>query len=242
MRKLKTFVKKILFRFVQPPVMNVNNSNSQAGEDRVVEYLFSSMGISQISYIDIGANDPIDCNNTYYFYSKGNRGVLVEPDLDFTKRIQTARPADVVVNAAINDVGGREAELFVFDHPALNTLSKEEADTRIRSGLFKLIDTRKVILTTIEDIIINTLQGKLPHLVSLDVEGVDYKVLQAFDFLKYPVPVWIVETCAYSENHIKPKVTSIIDLMLSKGYFVFADTYINTIFVHKEWFNNYQSS
>ena len=32
----------------------------------------------------------------------------------------------------------------------------------------------------------------------------------------------------------------VIDLMISKGYFVFADTYINTIFVNKSWFENYK--
>jgi hypothetical protein len=86
------------------------------------------------------------------------------------------------------------------------------------------------------------MDNQLPDLISLDVEGVDYQILCAFDFNKYPVPVWIVETCEYSENHIKPKVTSIVDLMLSKGYFVFADTYINTIFVNQQWFDNYHAS
>jgi hypothetical protein len=78
-----------------------------------------------------------------------------------------------------------------------------------------------------------------PHLISLDVEGVDFDVLNAFDFTRYPVPVWVIETCEYSENHIKPKIISIIDLMKAKGYFIYADTYINTIFVNTEWFNNY---
>jgi len=69
MQKLKNLIKKIIFTFIKTPVVTITNynSNSQAGEDRIVDYLFSSMGIDEITYIDIGANDPIYGNNTYLF-------------------------------------------------------------------------------------------------------------------------------------------------------------------------------
>jgi FkbM family methyltransferase len=239
MRILKDFIKKIVFKFIKPPL---NVSNSQAGEDRIVNYLFGTMGINSISYIDIGANNPVSCNNTYLFYIKGSRGVLIEPDFNFNERIKKTRPNDIIINVAISDEGDKHADFFVFDPPSLNTLSKEEAEMRTQSGVIKLVETRSIKLVTIENIIKENLNDILPHLISLDVEGVDYRVLKSFDFKKYPVPVWIVETCEYTENHIKPKVTSIIDLMLSKDYFVYADTYINTIFVNKEWFNTYNVS
>jgi FkbM family methyltransferase len=242
MRKLKNIIRNTVFRFIKPPLITINNSNAQAGEDRVVEYLFNSMGIKNISYIDIGANDPVGCNNTFLFYTRNQRGVLIEPDTSFIKHIERIRPHDLVVNAAISDEGNKEADFYIFDLPALNTLSKEEAELRSQSGAYKLIETKKIKLITIENIIQEYMHDKMPDLISLDVEGVDYKVLSAFDFEKYPVPVWIVETCEYSENHIKPKVTPIVDLMLSKGYFVFADTYINTIFVNQNWFENYSAT
>ena len=65
----------------------------------------------------------------------------------------------------------------------------------------------------------------------------DYEVLKSLDYNKYPIPVICAETCAFSETHIKPKERMIEDLMLSKGYLVYADTYINTIFVNEKWFN-----
>jgi len=240
MHKLKDIIRKIIFKYIKPPI--VNNSHAQAGEDIITEYLFSSMGYGKITYIDIGANDPVIYNNTYLFYLRHHNGVLVEPDLNFTSRIKKVRPKDIVINAAISDGESKEADFFIFDESSLNTLSKEEADLRTQSGLYKLIEKRRIKLITVENIIKECLNNKLPELISLDVEGVDFKVLNAFDFEKYPVPVWIVETCMYSENHIKPKITSIIDLMLSKGYFVFADTYINTIFVNNIWFKNYNAT
>jgi FkbM family methyltransferase len=240
MRKIKTFIRKAIFKYIIPDI--TNNSNSQAGEDRIVNYLFSSMGINNITYIDIGANDPVRDNNTYFFYLKQNNGVLIEPDSNFYSLIKKTRHRDIVINAAISHKETDETDFFIFNLPSLNTLSKKEADLRVRSVIYKLIETRKIKLLTIENIISEYLNNKTPDLISLDIEGVDYKVLNSFDFEKYPVPVWIVETCKYSESHIKPKAISTIDLMLSKGYFVFADTYINTIFVNKTWYENYSPS
>lgn len=227
---------KLLYKLIKPSLRV--NSFAQAGEDRILEFLFGSMGIRRITYIDIGANEPVFCNNTYFFYTRKGSGVLIEPDPVFNSILKKMRPRDTVVEAAINDKEG-EAELYIFDEPSVNTLSKEEAELRQASGRYKLTSVKKIPLLTIEHIIVNKLQGTIPHVISLDVEGVDYAVLKAFDFEKYPVPVWIVETCAYSENHIKPKVNNIIELMTGKGYFVYADTYINTIFVNTKWFNDY---
>ena len=227
---------KLLYKLINPSLRV--NSFAQAGEDRILDFLFGSMGIRKISYIDIGANDPVFCNNTYLFYTRKCRGILVEPDPVFNNVLKKMRPRDTVVEAAISNEAG-QAELYIFDEPSVNTLSKEEADLRLASGRYKLKSVTKIPLLTIGNIIIKHLQNKTPDLISLDVEGVDYAVLQAFDFEKYPVPVWIVETCEYSENHIKPKVNNIIELMTGKGYFVYADTYINTIFVHTKWFREY---
>jgi FkbM family methyltransferase len=240
MQRIKNIIRNFIFSHINPPI--VNNSNAQAGEDVIVQYLLASMGVGNITYIDIGANDPVRCNNTYLFYLIHSSGILVEPDTNFNERIKKVRPNDIIINAAISHDENKEADFFIFNEPSLNTLSKEEADIRMQSGTYQLIEKKTIRLITIENIIKEYLNNKLPELISLDVEGIDFKVLNSFDFEKYPVPVWIVETCEYSENHIKPKVTSIIDLMLSKGYFVFADTYINTIFVNSSWFENYNAT
>lgn len=238
LKTIKKLIKTVIFRFIKIPVHTINNSNAQAGEDRVLEYLFNSMNITSIKYIDIGTNDPVACNNTYLFYCKGNTGVLVEPDPGFHYKILQSRPNDRLIDAAISDNEDGEMNFYVFNDPAISTLSADEASLRQASGLYKLTEEKKIKTTTIEKIIKNDLDGELPDLISLDVEGYDLKILTAFDFEKFPVPVWLIETCSYTENHIKPKVMEIQDLMLKNGYFVFADTYINTIFVNQNWFNN----
>ncbi|MEP6594398.1 MAG: FkbM family methyltransferase [Ginsengibacter sp.] len=232
-------LKKILLKLIKPLIGA--RSYSQAGEDRILAFLFDTMGIRNISYLDIGANHPEICNNTYLFYRRGSKGILIEPDPAFNTELQKARPGDKVVQAAISDNGTGEADFYIFNEPSINTLSKEEAIIRQQSGKYYIKETKKIQLLTVEKIIADHMNNTTPHLISLDVEGVDYDVLSAFDFVNYPVPVWVIETCEYSENHIKPKITSIIDLMQTRGYFIYADTYINTIFVNREWFDNYKN-
>jgi FkbM family methyltransferase len=232
---MSNFLRKLFLKLIKPLPL----SHSQAGEDKILEFLFSSMGINKITYMDIGANDPVLFNNTYLFYRKKNTGVLIEPDPVFNKVLKKARPNDKVVQAAISDKETGEADFYIFDEPSINTLSTEEATLRQESGGYHLKEIKKIQLLTIENVITDYLNNMLPQLISLDVEGVDFAVLNSFDFSKFPVPVWIVETCEFSVTHIKPKIISIITLMESKGYFIYADTYINTIFVNKDWFDNY---
>ena len=72
-----------------------------------------------------------------------------------------------------------------------------------------------------------------PEIIAIDIEGVDLDVLRTFDFDKYRPIVFCVETIRYSENHVKEKITEIFEFMEQHDYFVYADTYINTLFVDR---------
>src|SRR6476660_6140909 len=106
-------------------------SYSQAGEDQIVRYIFQATGINQPTYLDIGANHPYICSNTYLFYSRGSRGVCVEPDEDCFALLKKSRKRDKLLQAAIGAKPGN-ADLYVFPDPysGWNTLSKEEAESR----------------------------------------------------------------------------------------------------------------
>ncbi|MDD1606885.1 MAG: FkbM family methyltransferase, partial [Methylococcaceae bacterium] len=72
-----------------------------------------------------------------------------------------------------------------------------------------------------------------PDFLSLDVEGLDLKILQSFNFVKWRPKVICVETITYSEKCDGKKIKDIEILLIEKGYFSYADTHINTIFVDK---------
>jgi hypothetical protein len=77
-------------------------SFAQQGEDLVVaEILYDQFHVRTPTYIDIGAHDPIENNNTYFLYRTGGRGVLVEPNPFYAEKLRAARPGDQVLQAGI---------------------------------------------------------------------------------------------------------------------------------------------
>jgi hypothetical protein len=82
----------------------VNNglSFSQVGEDIIISYLFSDIGRSMKSFMELGVLRGGYCSNTYKFYKDENiHGVLVEADPRLIADIKKVRPLDTVVFAAV---------------------------------------------------------------------------------------------------------------------------------------------
>lgn len=230
----KNNVNKFIYKIFTPPQIQSNYHSmtfSQAGEDCIVNYLLQSLGIYQPSYLDIGANQPIYGNNTYLFYLKGGKGVCIEPDPSVFLLLEKERPRDECLNIVIN-TGSVEEELdfYIFSESSLNTLSKEEAMNREKDGTHKIKDIIKVKAKNINQVFKEYFKTA-PDFLSIDVEGLDYEILNSIDFALYRPIVICTETIAYSETAYKEKIPMIQELLESKGYLVFGDTHINTIFV-----------
>lgn len=208
---------------------NFKVSYSQCGEDLILQQLFIVLGVSKVRYLDIGAHHPTYLSNTYLFYENGGNGVCVEPDPALFKEFGKKRPRDTHLNCGVGIVPG-EADFFVMSTSTLNTFSKEEAERYQSYGQQRIMKTIRIKLETINNIFRKNFE-KSPNLVSLDVEGLDYLILQNFDFDKYRPEVFCLETLSYTEDKSERKLTEIIDLMHANGYITYADTYINTIFV-----------
>lgn len=215
---------------------NSKVSYAQSGEDLILQYLFTVLGIERVSYLDVGAHHPSYLSNTYLFYQNGGRGVCVEPDPSLYKEFSGKRPRDTHLNCGVGITPG-EAEFFVMSTSTLNTFSREEAERYQSYGQQRILKTIKMELKTINEIIAKNFK-KSPNLVSLDVEGYDYAIMQSFDFSKYRPEVFCLETLTYTEDKSERKLTEIIDLMHENDYLTYADTYINTIFVDSAAWKN----
>ena len=218
-----------LFDWLIPQV-----SYSQAGEDIIVDMLFFSVGISRPSYLELGTNSPKQGNNTYKFYRKGAHGVLVEAAPSLIPAIQRTRPKDKVLNVGVGEKSGEHLQFFEFDCSGMNTFDAGEVKTRVASG-HKIKQTIVIPIIGINDILANNCI-QTPHFLSIDIEGMDLQVLKSLDWQKYPIPVVCVETCLFSNTHIRGQDKAIPEYMESIGYFAYANTNINTIFVNKNWF------
>jgi len=229
----REFCYRVTRRMLEPIIPL--QSYAQIGEDIIIEQLFYSLGIRFPTYLEIGTNHPKFGNNTYKLYRKGCRGVLIEADPSLIPLIKRSRPKDKTLNIGVGERGGVSSAFFVFTQSAINTFDPQEAEIRQAAGE-KLKCTVDVPIQTINEIITTHFQTT-PDFLSIDIEGLDLPVLKTLDLQAFPIPVICVETCLFSQTHQKESNTEIISFMEEVGYFVYANTYINSIFVNKAWFN-----
>ncbi len=207
-------------------------SYAQCGEDLILSHIFMWLKIDRVRYLDIGAHHPCWLSNTYLLYKQGFRGVLVEPDPILHKVISKYRPRDLTLNVGVGVGGEKEADFFVMTTKTLNTFSREEAMKYQGYGSQKIEEVIRIPLVSVNQIILEYFEA-CPNFISLDVEGLDLQILQDFDFGRFRPEVFCIETLTYTENNTEHKVTEIIEFMECNGYFVYADTYINTIFIDR---------
>ncbi|MFA5912402.1 MAG: FkbM family methyltransferase [Burkholderiales bacterium] len=203
---------------------------SQCGEDLILRYLFDLLHIPRPSYIDIGAHHPWYYNNTYLFYRQGARGVNVEPDPSLHAALRRGRRHDINLNIGI---GPRAAELdfYVMSQRTLNTFSASEARRYVEEHGMHIVATQRIQVQTFAQAVDAHL-GRAPDLVSLDVEGLDLEILRSIDFSRHRPHVFCVETISYAGGDGSGvKIAEIAALMQQNGYRLYADTYINSIYV-----------
>ncbi|MBK6935742.1 MAG: FkbM family methyltransferase [Chitinophagaceae bacterium] len=152
------------------------------------------------------------------------------------KKINKKRKRDICLNAGVAFDEQNQADFFVFSEKfnGLNTFSKEEADFWEKEGNEEIgkHKIQKVVIMNLLDI--NDIMSKYffphPNIVSMDVEGFDFQILKRIDFTKYNPEVFCIETLGFVENNKERKKKEIIEFFTNRNYFVYADTYINTIF------------
>lgn len=214
----------------QPPFpADANPSYAQCGEDLVMTFLLRHFKVEQPSYLDIGCWEPVRSNNTYLFYLRGGRGVLVEPNPALADRIRELRPEDRLVTAGIGVTDAAEADYYMFNEPQLNTFDPEEIKRLATQPHIKLEQTIKLPLVNINRVIGEQL-GKTPDVVSIDIEGLDLAVLRTLDFDRYRPRMVCAETQVAATLRHNPET---VPFMASKGYEVRGLTFANTIFLDK---------
>lgn len=221
------------------------DSYSQFGEDVIVNNLLDDLSVKNISYLDIGANNPQFISNTYLFYERGSSGVLVEPNAFLCEKLRATRPRDTVLNVGIGiDENTKEADFYLFPKEAdgLSTFSSEEAKHWETVGMngkkFKIERVFKMPLLNVNEVISNYFT-ECPDFISIDVEGWDLKILETFDFERYNPAIFCVETLAYKPDGSTYRLKEISKFFESKGYFPFEETYANTIFVNRNLYDFY---
>lgn len=213
-------------------------SYSQSGEDLIIKYIFDALNVKNPVYMDIGAHHPFKFSNTALFYELGSDGINIEPDPSLFSIFRKYRKRDINLNIGVSDKSG-ELFFYIMSLQTMNTFSKSDAEDLSLNHGITITKKIKVPVDTISNIAKTHLKGKNVDLLSVDVEGLDLQILKSIDFSEFFPTVICVETISFSTKGLGIKDLEIINFLESKGYMKYADTYINTIFVRKDRWNNH---
>jgi FkbM family methyltransferase len=208
---------------------------SQCGEDMIASFILSNLRIppDKASYLDIGANHAKFLSNTYYFYLKGARGVLVEANPTLIQELKFYRHGDVILNRCVSDHSGEMTDFYIFDiGDGLSTTDKYRADqclaenSDLKAG--GVIQVESIAVGDIFDAFFET----PPTILSIDIEGAELTILRAIDFKKYRPLIIIIEVIPYKASPINlEKDPGIMSFMKENGYVEQAFSGVNSIFL-----------
>lgn len=159
------------------------------GLDVFVADIFERSGISvsDISYIDLGANQPFWGNSTANLYLKGARGILIEPTADCIPELVKMRPGDICLNCGIGSKKGN-ITLYRFSNSYRNTFSIREKERNIALGN-EFIGEESISVRTLDEIILEYKVDTSRTYLNLMVPSADKDIVKEFNYSDYDFPV-----------------------------------------------------
>ncbi len=181
------------------------------------------------TYIDVGAGHPVADNVSFWFYERGWRGVVVEPQAGLAGLYARLRPRDAVVCGLIGRHDG-VADFHVVDR--LHGLSTTvESIARQAQNLGASYRTVSMPIMTLARLCAKHELDEIDFL-KVDVEGGEAGVLRSGDWLQYRPKVVVVE--AVTPGTGEPSWAEWEPSLIAQGYrFALFDT-LNRFYVANE--------
>jgi len=200
-------------------------SYSQKGEDLIIEKLLGKK--KKGFYVDVGANHPTACSNTYRFYKKGWSGINIEPNHVNIMKFRRMREKDINLGIGISQKKGKMI-FYEFEETALSTFSKEEAKKNSKAGkkLKRKINVRVEKLSTV---LKEYAKEKEIDFLSVDTEGFDMEVLKSNDWNKFKPTIICLETAG--RGYTKDYAQEFLSYLSKYDYKIAARTRLNTIYM-----------
>lgn len=207
------------------PLMEL--SYSQNLEDYHLSLAFAGQATG--TYIDIGAGHPVADNVSFWFYERGWRGIVVEPQSELAALYGRLRPRDIAVRGLVGRERG-EADFHMVDR--LHGLSTTREDVAQKARGFDVdYQTLRLPVTTLAQLCESHDVGPIDFL-KIDVEGAESEVLFGGDWNRFRPKVIVAE--AVSPMSSEPSWQDWEPFLLAQGYrFVLFDT-LNRFYVAQE--------
>jgi len=178
-------------------------------------------------YVDVGAHHPKRYSNTFRLYIKGWSGLNIDANPGSMEAFRKVRPRDINIEAAVSS-SPTELTYYSFNAPALNTFDKEFASKHL-GGQYRIVNEVKIKTQRLSELLDKYLPANTKiDLLTIDVEGFDYDVLQSNDWSRYS-PEFVLVEClgllALDQTNSEP----LVKFLLDRHYSVVAKT-VNTVF------------
>jgi FkbM family methyltransferase len=166
-------------------------SYAQNLEDYHLELMFA--GQDGGTYVDVGGGHPVADNVSFWFYLKGWRGLVVEPQQALADIYAHVRPRDHTVSCLAGRAEG-EAEFHVVEklHGFSSTVREHAQGAAEFGAAFKTIVKP---VRTLAALIAEAGLGAIDFL-KIDVEGAEAEVLAGMDFARHRPRVILLEAVA----------------------------------------------
>ncbi|MDH5645416.1 MAG: FkbM family methyltransferase [Candidatus Heimdallarchaeota archaeon] len=212
---------------------HAQKSYSQEGEDRVLYRIFE--GIKSGFFVDVGAHHPRRFSNTYLFYKQGWRGINIDAMPGSMAGFKKDRPLDINLELPVSN-SGKELTYYSFNEPALNGFSKELTEFRENLGAGYYVEEKTLLKThKLSEILNNYIpQSTEIDFMTIDVEGLDFEVIQSNDWKKFRPKIILVEILNFSVDDIFDN--DVYLYLKDRGYEFYAKT-VNTVFFCRSDFN-----
>jgi len=199
----------------------MRNFYSQAGQD---EWIANFFNFKKNGYfLDIGANDGVNINNTYFLEKKLEwGGICIEADPNIFKSLITNRKCHCVNIAISNDNKGIKFLSDGLSGRESNSPTSIEISTKTLKEVLEENDSPKII-----------------DYLSLDIEGMELRALEGFPFEEYKILAMTVEHNLYlGKKEYKEQVKK---FLVSKGYFLYKENVESDGLPFEDWYINKNS-
>jgi FkbM family methyltransferase len=187
----------------------VTNAKSQLGQDVLA---LSQVGVETPGFfVEFGATNGRDLSNTYLLEKNfGWKGILCEPAKEWHDELTRNRSCAIDTRCVYSSTGQKIqfSETSVGELSTITSFMNSDANRLIR----KKAASYEVETVTLNDLLSVHNAPSYIDFLSVDTEGSEYEILNAFDFSRYSFGVICVEH-NFTNNRAK-----IRDLLTANGY------------------------
>jgi len=180
----------------------------------ILEYNFiknKSNSPPEIKYLEAGAYNGIDHSNSLILQRKLlARGILIEPINEYFNLLKKNRPKDLCVKSILSSTKNNSKKFYIIKNGPLSSVSQKNIVNSYKLTLKKILcrifkKTELVSCSTVNKLVKNNNIKKL-DLIILDLEGMEYEVLDGINFNKLDIKAVLIECRSHNIMQIIDKM------------------------------------